>query len=251
MTVVTYNMGTISGSLPDIDTVVDILSCKVSPDVVLLQEVPSAQIARDIGNRLGLPFSTFSTYRRADRYGLAILARYPLSASKSLEQDGYASLAVQMDYMGAPFLLCSVHLVRIKPLSVQKDEVTVSWREFVQILYSEVFKDNARSRAVQKILRWLHSDSVRRTIVSGDFNTFPFSRAVRKMNAAYDDCLWPSLNYLTASYSKLAFPVKPRIDYIFHSPNLMCNAAAVIKDSAGDHYPVWAEIIIRGHAGMQ
>jgi endonuclease/exonuclease/phosphatase family metal-dependent hydrolase len=71
------------------------------------------------------------------------------------------------------------------------------------------------------------------------------------MTAAYDDCLWPSLNYLTASYPKLTFPVKPRIDYIFHSPNLVCNAAAVIKNSAGDHYPVWAEIKIKGHAKTQ
>jgi endonuclease/exonuclease/phosphatase family metal-dependent hydrolase len=251
LTVITYNMGTISGNLPDIDKVVDVLSCKSTPDVVLLQEVPSLKVARDIGSKMGLPFSIFSTYKPGVRYGLAVLARYPLSASKILEQDGYASFAARMDFMGAPFLLCSVHLVRIKPLSVQKEEAIVSWREFFQILHSEVIKDNARSRAVEKILPWLNSDSVERTTVSGDFNTFPFSRAVRKMTAAYDDCLWPSLNYLTASYPKLTFPVKPRIDNIFHSSNLVCNAAAVIKESAGDHYPVWAEIGIKGNAKTQ
>jgi endonuclease/exonuclease/phosphatase family metal-dependent hydrolase len=40
---------------------------------------------------------------------------------------------------------------------------------------------------------------------------------------------------------KIFLPIKPRIDYIFHSLDLKCNSASVIiKESAGDHCPVLA-----------
>jgi len=77
-------------------------------------------------------------------------------------------------------------------------------------------------------------------IIGGDFNTVPFSKAIRKMGKIYDDALWPSFDYLTGSYNKFSLPIKPRIDYIFHSPGLKCNTASVIKESAGDHYPIRA-----------
>jgi endonuclease/exonuclease/phosphatase (EEP) superfamily protein YafD len=93
---------------------------------------------------------------------------------------------------------------------------------------------------VENLLRWLHSERVKKMIVAGDFNTFPYSKAVRRMNKALDDSLWQSLDYLSATYPKIAFPIKPRIDYIFHSSGLACQSARVIKDSAGDHYPVLA-----------
>jgi endonuclease/exonuclease/phosphatase (EEP) superfamily protein YafD len=39
---------------------------------------------------------------------------------------------------------------------------------------------------------------------------------------------------------KLSLPIKSRIDYIFHSSDLKCITASVIKESAGDHYPILA-----------
>jgi len=77
-------------------------------------------------------------------------------------------------------------------------------------------------------------------IIAGDFNTIPFSKAIRKMGKKYNDALWPSFDYLTGSYNKLSLPIKPRIDYIFHSQGLERITASVIKESAGDHYPVRA-----------
>jgi endonuclease/exonuclease/phosphatase family metal-dependent hydrolase len=237
-------MGTIVGETPDINKVVNILSIKGIPDVVLLQEVPSINTAHKLGSRLGLPFAAFSTYNPTSKYGLSIIARFPLSEPKLLKQDGYASIKAVMDFKSGAILLCSVHLVRIKPLPIEKHGTLLTSKEYIKILLSEVFKDNARSRAVEILLPWLNSESVEEMIIGGDFNTFPFSKAIRKMNASYDDSLWPSLNYLTATYPEVSFPIKPRIDYIFYSQNLGCDSASVIKDSAGDHYPVWAMIEI-------
>ena len=150
-----------------------------------------------------------------------------------------------MDFKGTSILLCSVHLVRILPLPVKDKQAVVSWSEFAKILYSEVFQDNQRSHDVDNLLAWLESEGVETVIVGGDCNTFPFSKAVRKMNSVFDDCFWPTWDYLTTSYPKVDFPIKPRIDHIFYSTNLKCHGAGVIKETVGDHYPVWAEIEIR------
>ena len=242
LTVITYNMGTITGRLPEINHVIKLLSDQHTADVIFLQEVPSEQIAKQIGGRLGLPFNTFSNYGSGGKHGLAILARYPLSAHNILRQDGYASLSARMKFMGERLMLCSVHLARIESLFVKNEEAVISWMEFVRILCSEVFTNNTRAREVGHLIPWMNTEDRKWTIASGDFNTFPFSMAIRKMNSVYDDCLWPSMDYLTTSYPKIAFPIKPRIDYIFHSPHLRCSSAGVIKDTAGDHYPVWAKI---------
>jgi endonuclease/exonuclease/phosphatase (EEP) superfamily protein YafD len=238
--VLTNNMGTIDGGLPKIEKLYAFLAKEGTPDIVLLQEVPSEKDALGIAAKLGLPFMAFSTYKPNGSDGVAILTRYPLSVPKILRQHGYASVSTTMDYMGTPILLCSVHLVRIKPLPVEDEKAVVSWSEFGRIIYSEVFQDNKRSRDVDNLLPWLEAEGVKTCIIGGDFNTFPFSKAVRKMTATYDDCFWPTQDYLTTSYPKVNFPLKPRIDHIFHSPDLKCVSAGVIKETAGDHYPVWA-----------
>jgi endonuclease/exonuclease/phosphatase (EEP) superfamily protein YafD len=238
MTVVTYNMGTFNGDLPDIEKVVNVLSSDAAPDVLLLQEVPSVQVAREIGDRIGLEHSLFSPYKVKGKYGLAILSRFPLSNPEILRQNGYASFAAQMDHDGEPTLLCSVHLARIRPIAMSKDAADISWRDFGRIVKSEVMAHNTRSRAVEHLLSWLASKNVKRVIIGGDFNTFPFSKAIREMSRNYDDSLWPSLYYFSVTYPKVDFLLKPRIDFIFHSSNVVCKSAQVIKESAGDHYPV-------------
>ena len=243
--VVTNNMGTINGNVPDIENIDFFLTGKGRPDVVFLQEVPSIDIAQEIAAKLSLPYISFLPYKDWGSYGVAILSRYHVSDAKILRQNDYASLSTIMDYNGTPILLCSVHLKRIKPLPVKDENAVVSWSEFGQILYSEVFADNQRSRDVDNLLAWLAAEDVETVIVGGDFNTFPLSKAVRKMTDVYDDCFWPTWDYLTTSYPKVDFPIKPRIDHIFHSPNLKCLDAGVIEETVGDHYPVWGEIEVR------
>ncbi len=244
LVIVSNNIGTINGKLPQIKNGDRFLRKKGPPDIVFFQEVPSECLIRGIAARLKLQHAVFLTYKPLGSYGVAILARYPLSAPKILRQNGYASLSTRMDYNGTPILLCSVHLKRIKPLPVKNEEAVVSWSEFGQILYSEVFADNQRSRDVDNLLAWLAAEEVETVIVGGDFNTFPLSKAVRKMTDVYDDCFWPTWDYLTTSYPKVDFPIKPRIDHIFHSPNLKCLDAGVIEETVGDHYPVWGELVI-------
>jgi endonuclease/exonuclease/phosphatase (EEP) superfamily protein YafD len=244
LVVVSNNMGTINGNFPDIEKVDSFLAKKGTPDVVFLQEVPSEFLVKQIAARLKLPYTAFLPYNPRGSYGVTILARHALSALKILRQNGYASISAKMDFKGTSILLCSVHLVRIMPLPVKNEQAVVSWSEFCQILYAEIFQENQRSHDVARLLDWLDAEGREKVIVGGDLNTFPFSKAVRRMMAVYDDCFWPTWDYFSSSYPKLAFPIKPRIDHIFHSSDLKCVTAGVIKETAGDHYPVWATIMV-------
>jgi hypothetical protein len=44
------------------------------------------------------------------------------------------------------------------------------------------------------------------------------------------------------TYHKIAFPLNPRIDYIFVSPRIAVDQAGVLPRSAGDHFPVRAAL---------
>jgi endonuclease/exonuclease/phosphatase (EEP) superfamily protein YafD len=77
-------------------------------------------------------------------------------------------------------------------------------------------------------------------IVGGDFNTVPYSKAIRRMGTVFEDALWHTPDYLTGSYIKSTLPVDPRLDFLFYSKDLECLGASVVRRSAGDHYPVRA-----------
>ena len=145
-----------------------------------------------------------------------------------------------MEFEGRRFLVCSVHVKRIGSLVINRGSVDLSWKTALNLLITELTCETPRTRAVGELFGWIDSCRPDSAIIGGDFNTVPFSTAIRKMGNKYDDALWPSINYLTGSYNKLSLPVSPRIDYIFHSPNIKCTSARVIKKSAGDHYPVRA-----------
>lgn len=46
-------------------------------------------------------------------------------------------------------------------------------------------------------------------------------------------------------YKDLGFPLKPRIDDIFHSQGISAEQSGIIRSGPGDHYPVWAELVVR------
>ncbi|EMS77851.1 hypothetical protein Dpo_12c01290 [Desulfotignum phosphitoxidans DSM 13687] len=61
-----------------------------------------------------------------------------------------------------------------------------------------------------------------------------------------------SRDYFKGTYTKLDFPIAPRIDFLFVSAALGRKNARVIPKSPGDHFPVWADILIPGQGlGVQ
>ena len=212
------------------------------PDLLLLQEVPGEKLAAELAENLGLANHLYSSYKPGGKgnYGMAIMSRYPLMKPEMLHLHRYATFTAEMIVEGESYRIGSVHLERIKPILINKSSAELSWKDALRLLKTEIVEDTPRSRGIDELLSWLSSHKSDHVIIAGDFNTIPFSKAIRKMGKIYDDALWPSFDYLTGSYNKLSLPIKPRIDYIFHSPDLKCDTASIIKEGLGDHYPVRA-----------
>ena len=243
----TYNIGTVAGDNIPFSRVIEVISKDGVPDLLILQEVHDENEACNIAKSLGLKYYVFNTYSLAKTGGgLAIISSNPLSnpAIHYIKACGHAVFAAEMMFNEKRFLVCSVHLEPVGPFERVNKKVQLSWKKAFSLLRTEITRETPRTRGVSEILAWIQSRQYARVIIGGDFNTVPFSTAIRRMGSQYDDALWPSLDYITGSYSKVSLPIKPRIDYIFHSPDIKCSSASVGKEGGGDHYPVRAVLDI-------
>ena len=244
LTVVTYNAGTLSGERQSPNDVVDAVGKKGRPGLVLLQEVPDEAFLLRVGEDLGLSYHAFGVYRvNGKGYGLGILSRSALANPEMrwLKPCGHAVLTAQMVVGKRRLVVCSVHLERVRAAAQKKNGFELSWANAFRILKTELMSDTPRSIAVEKILNLEELNGSEEVIIGGDFNTVPFSTAVRLMGQRYRDALWPTLDYFTGTYTKVNFPVTPRIDYLFCSGGVKVRSAEVIRKSEGDHYPVWGD----------
>ena len=243
MVVMTYNIGDINGHPVVLEKVANVIKMRGVPDLLLLQEVHGESEASALAKNLGLEYYLYSRYQ-GKKFGLAIISRKPLSMAEILyfkeSQRGYGALAAELMVEGRKILVCSLHLDRIDPVQITENMAVVSWPTALGLLKTELTEETIRSRSVDQLLPWIAARKSDRIIIGGDFNTIPFSRTIRTMSKAYNDALWPSFSYLNGIFKKLSLPVLPRIDFVFYSPNLECKGASVIKESAGDHYPVGA-----------
>lgn len=237
--VMTFNVGTFNAETPDMIRIREQISRTGTPDVLLLQEIPGKKQAGFLADNLKFQSCVFEYYP-SGKDGLAVISRHPLKKLKTFYFDGYASLAAEADVEGEKVLLLSVHLERVEGVRVTETAVELPWKTAFKLFENEMAQETPRTRAVDEMLSWISSQKYKQVIVAGDFNTVPFSKTVRKMNATFDDALWPGFEYFTGSYNKLSLPIAPRIDYIFHSKNMKASSAWVIKESPGDHYPIKA-----------
>lgn len=247
LSVMTYNVGTLHGTKVAFGEIVKAVKEGGAPDLLLLQEIPNEEMVVGIARSLGLGYHVYASYRAHGKgYGLAIVSSRPLFNPEMhyLNPYGHAALIAEMKQGAGLVLVCSVHLERVRSLKKEKDGFQMSWKEALNLLRREMTGETPRSGAVEELVALLNAHGTERVIVGGDFNTVPFSTAIRKMGKSYEDALWLRTGYLTASYKKVSFPIKPRIDYIFYSGEMSCRSASVIKQGGGDHYPVRAVLDI-------
>ena len=245
LTVVTYNAGTLNGEKQSLKDVVDAVGKKGRPGLVLLQEVHDQAFLLRIGEKLGLSYHAFGAYNVGGKgYGLGILSRNALINPKMhlLKPYGHAVLTAEMVVGERRLVVCSVHLERVRAVAKKKGGFELPWGKAFRILKTELTSKTPRSMAVDKLLKLKALNGPNEVIIGGDFNTVPFSTALRLMGRQYEDALWPTFDYFAGTYTDVNFPLKPRIDYIFCSTGVKVRSAGVIRKSAGDHYPVWAEI---------
>jgi endonuclease/exonuclease/phosphatase family metal-dependent hydrolase len=247
-TVLTLNVGDVGERVfPVSETAVCILAGG-RPDVLFLQEMPRGKAGDVMQAALGYPY-TRRAKAASGKLGLLMVASlYPIVETRQLalpsRQKGAGALCAVLDIGGEAVLACSVHLDEVSPKARNAEgQVLISGRELVDVLASEFFTDTVRTEAARALTDALLKDAVRMPVIlAGDFDTVPGSRTIRHMGGLFQDVLWPGAAYFTGTYHKIAFPVAPRIDYIFVSDRLIVDDAGVVRQSAGDHYPVAARV---------
>ncbi len=191
-------------------------------DIVCFQEVhqrlPQSSFVNQPGQfeqLLGLPVTFQANLRLGlGGYGLAVVSRYPVGTVQNhllpsvREQRGV--LEVRLDTPGGPLTLFCTHF------GLSGDERVKQAARLAELV-------NAASFPV---------------IICGDFNERPDAPAVRLLLER------TGLVDADAAQDRWTYPVnalEARIDYLFHSPPLVCREISVVETEASDHLPVVGE----------
>jgi endonuclease/exonuclease/phosphatase family metal-dependent hydrolase len=241
--VMSFNIGDTNWAFPSVDQISRVIRNTGQLDILLLQEVRGEKQVEQLFHSLNYPYYTAVPYKRQNRVYLAIFSMFPMDQPDYLyfksSTEGSCALSSVVITEGIPVLVCSVHLDQIpSKRRLKNGYVDQTVEHTARQVKEEIFGDTVRSRSVNELIAWIQGKKYPMVIIGGDFNTIPFSKGIRAMNNAFDDALWPSFDYFSGTYFKINSPLLPRVDYIFHSPNLKVHDPEVIKTSAGDHYPV-------------
>ena len=245
-TVMSFNVGDTNWSFPSADQISQVIRETGPPDILLLQEVRGERQVEQLSQMLNYPNYIAVPYKSQRRVCLAILSMFPIDHPDYLyftsSSQGSGALCSVVNVGGVPILVCSVHLDQIpSKRRLKNGYVDQTVEHTAHQLRDEIFGDTVRSRSAAELIAWIQKKGYPSIIIGGDFNTIPFSKAVMAMDAAFEDALWPSIDYFTGTYFKINSPLLPRVDYIFHSSDLKAYDPKVIKNSPGDHYPVRAK----------
>ncbi len=245
--VVTYNVGDSDDRRPTAHHVASILNEMPPADVYLLQEVPRARFVAILARLLTTEEPHSFDYRYSHRDHVAVLSRFAiagewLSSDHATMRDA-RSLGVIVDLPdGTQVQLVTVHLHAFWKPRDGSGRARIGPIYGALRIVREMFTPNGRSRAAQHLVTKLEADGRSMpTIVGGDFNTTPFTLAIRTMNAAFVDSLRGSGDFWTGSYTHITGPVSPRVDYLFHDGTWCVVDARVFPETAGDHLPLYGE----------
>lgn len=238
--VATYNVGNAADPTPTGSQVVAALEEFGSLDVVLLQEEEGGERAAFVAEALGLPFRISTSTDQESVSRLAVLSRYPLTyISPSGEAHRRHLLAARVRTPSGDAIVATIHLPFIHKTRDVDGWVSMGFLETLRIFVGEVLATTTRSAAVRELLPLTNGEELP-VIVGGDFNTISVSRTIREVRRSYTDSLWNSTAYHRGTYRLIRFPVKPRVDYIFHSGVIYAHSGAVGSGGFGDHHPVVA-----------
>jgi endonuclease/exonuclease/phosphatase (EEP) superfamily protein YafD len=200
----------------DLDPLVAWIACE-DPDVVFLQEVSATAMRQ-------LPLSAYPyvvTKRPAERYGVVLMSRHPLSGARAVELDAdleghRLSWRTTLDWQGRSVAVAAVHLPA--PTSAR-------------------FHDR-RNALMRDTAQWTHAQG-RPAIVAGDLNATPWSRPLKQ--AAAEGLRratglapsWPAL----PDWFGIVSGVIP-IDYVLASAHWSVIERRLGPNVGSDHRPV-------------
>lgn len=244
--VVTYNVGDVIGVPPTTGSVMKVLANAPWADVYVFQEVWDYEHL----NRLYKALNVASgreyevSYSRAMR--LAVFSVAALRECRAYHpgevRGSYGTLLCRTSVGERELAVAGLHLPPLDKERGTAGNAKLGVVSATRTLFSETFFSNMRSRYARRIHRWLSTWDTETLVVAGDFNTVPFTKTIRYMNRHYNDVLAGSGDYLSGTYWRVGGAILPRVDFIFHSADLSVADAQVIREKAGDHFPVYAEL---------
>lgn len=241
--VVTQNVGDIVPPRPSLDDMVYVFRQMPPAQVYLLQEVGGFQAARRLAEALSTDGVQYNhIFTRAA--GLAIVTSLEIVDYRAAP-DSPAIRATLDAGNGRRLRVASIHLPAFRKPRQGDGDAKIGPVYGALRLAREAVTPNGRSRAADRILEWLDGDEPPPvTVIGGDLNTIPLTLAPRRIARTYTDSLRGSGHFWTGTYRRMAGPVGARVDFLFHSDHLRVVDSFVLQETAGDHYPVYAEYVL-------
>ncbi len=209
--------------------------------VVGLQEVPRGRLISGITDELTLladrlGFEHVAFFGTTDPvWGNAILSRFPITGVERVFlpqvgtplRRGYLGATLLVD--GQSVLFISTHLQHVNDPAVHDDDPEAD----LYPVHTEQIATIVEAWGGRKP-----------AILVGDFNARPGWRQIRELQMAGWVDSWDEAGQGMGFTSNAADP-RFRIDYIFHTPDLVAIDAGVIQSQASDHFAVVADIASR------
>jgi endonuclease/exonuclease/phosphatase family metal-dependent hydrolase len=239
-----YNMGDVAAPTVPVERIADVIGSVAWCDLYVLQEVKSSEqmqaLLSELRSRSGVDYR--SVYSR--RVRIALVSRFPVASPRTISPQASCpwcgALSAQVDLPGGRTTVVGVHLDAIAKPRDERGHVKLGFFRAIGLIAKEVVGRTPRSEGIREVLREVRGE--RRLVMAGDFNTIPFSRAIRLVERYYQDVLEEQPHYLKGSYWKVDMPIMPRVDFIFHGDVFRVEEAFVLPRSAGDHYPIVATL---------
>jgi endonuclease/exonuclease/phosphatase (EEP) superfamily protein YafD len=237
MRVFSFNVGAARG-LGQLGPVLDAV-LRADADVVVLVEAREGSL-----NTIGAALAGTYLYQAGSK-SVYIFSRLPLADARSgiVRSGAHDSLVAQVQLGGRLIDVAAVHLLRTEAYEESGSRVPSLFRTARQ--YQTAERDAAAAELSANLSR-----TGRPAVLAGDFNMTASSRSYDLVAARFEDSFreagwgfghtYPSaLNSLGVSLPLL------RVDYIFHSPELVALRAMVGPPGGSDHLPLIADLATR------
>ncbi|WP_022661538.1 endonuclease/exonuclease/phosphatase family protein [Paucidesulfovibrio longus] len=248
--IVTMNCGDGNSETSAYEAVREILRGQGRPDIVFLQE--PRMTAGEMRRFYGYGNAVVGASGEPAYWSPAVLTDYPVRKVWGVPFDGTfegrdVATCALLEIEGEPCLACSVHLEHVAAFQRGADQVVeTDFVRLFRLIWGELFRETHRTASIRRILALIRESGASSVILGGDFNTIGPSRTIRAVREEYEDTLGYGLEALGGTFRKIDFPIKPRIDFIFHSRDWRCRESSILGASPGDHYPVRAVLYRTG-----
>ncbi len=221
----------------DVEAIADVVE-NFQPDVIAFQEMPRGRLISATTDlmtllKLRLRFEYVAYFGTTDPvWGNAVFSRYPISGFGTdflplvgtPMQRGY--LGATVDLGDGEVLVISTHLQHINDSDVHDDDPEADLLP-VHTEQIDVILDNWGGQMP--------------AVLMGDFNARPDWAQIAQIEAAGWIDSWDEAGRGEGLTSGAADPMY-RIDYIFHTSDVMAIDASVVQSTASDHFPVVADL---------